>query len=361
LARFDGIPGVIYLQSAIYIATVMAAWWLLCGTAGRGRVEKATLISLAMLLLLAFHPYMLLNTHRITDNAFNPLFIVILASWCLQKFVLKSLERALLYGATLGLFTALRPNAAVFVVLPIISLFFADAHDARRQTLRCLPIFGVIVAVVYGGSAFAATGTPFFWPATGPYNFFAGNNAYSFNYLIENFNAEYSIGPALDALGLAPNVDLHLIEPRLYVQLGWRFISYHVVGFIALCFTKLLVLFAPRIMHSQNWFDILVQVLLSFPIIAWTGCLIIAFRAGVRDDIIRRLIFVCLFLLPFILTNASPHYREPLDLWFLIDLALLSQMTAKRSLSGIGLTTPNCSLVRQAARGSGSRRDRGYD
>jgi hypothetical protein len=279
---------------------------------------------------------MLLNTHRSTDNAFNPLIMVILANWCLEKFVLGSFGRALLYGTTLGVFTALRPNAPVFAVLPIITLFFIDTRDMRRQTLRYLPVFGVMAAVVYGVIVVAATGTPFFWPATGPYNLFAGNNVYSFKFLIENFNAEYSIRPALDGLGLAQNVDVHLVEPQLYIQLAWRFVSHHVVGFIALCFTKLLVLFAPRIMNSQNWFDILMQVLLSFPVIAWTGCVGIAFSAGMRDDVFRQLIFVALFVLPFLLTNASPHYREPLDIWFLIDIALLSQMAGDAAYPALG-------------------------
>jgi hypothetical protein len=332
--KFGGIAGIICLQSAIYIATVIAAWWVFCNTARRAGVKKAALGSLAMLLLLAFHPYMLLDTHRVDDNAFNVLFMVILANWCQEKFVLQSLGRALFYGAALGLFTTLRPNAAVFAVLPIIALLFEDTRDARSPTLRYLPVFGVMAAVLYGVVVFAATGMPFFWPATGPYNFFAGNNAYSFNYLIQNFNAEYSINPALDALGVVRNVGAYQVEPQLYVQLAWQFISHHVVGFIALCFTKLLVLFAPRVIHSQNWFDVLVQVLLSFPVLAWTGCLVIAFRAGMRNDILRRLIFVSLFVLPFVLTNADPHYRLPLDIWFLIDLALLSQQIASLAADG---------------------------
>jgi hypothetical protein len=256
-----------------------------------------------MLLLVAFHPYMLLNTHRITDNAFNVLFMVILANWCQEKFLLLTLWRTLLYGATLGLFTAIRPNAALFIGMPVLTWVFDDTRDARRQTLNHFPVLGVAAVVIYGVVVFAATGTPFFWPATGPYNLFAGNNAYSFSFLIENFNAENSIRPALDSLGLARHVDVHLIEPQLYLQLTWKFVAHHVVGFIALCFTKFLVLFAPRVTDSKNWFDVFAQLLLSFPVLAWTTRLVLAYRAGVRNDVLRRLIFVSLFVLPFVVTN----------------------------------------------------------
>jgi hypothetical protein len=192
-------------------------------------------------------------------------------------------------------------------------------------------------AAVYGAVAFAATGTPFFWPATGPYNLFAGNNTYSFNFFIQNFNAEYSIRPALDALGLAQNIDVHMVEPRPCMQLSLQFVTNHVLGFIALCFTKFLVFFAPRVIHSENRFDFLVQVLLSCPVLIWTWFMVGAFRIGMRNDVLRRLVFVSLFLLPFILTNTASQYREPLDIWFLIDIALLALLAKRRGLLGLAL------------------------
>jgi hypothetical protein len=326
--KLAGIAGIIYFQSAMYIATVMAAWWVLSRRGGQAQAEEAaTPWAFAILLVLAFHPYMLLNTHRGTDNAFNVLFMVVLANWCQEKFALLSFERTLLYGTVLGLFTALRPNAALFVVLPIVTLIFDDTRDVRRQTLNYIPVLGMIGGTIYGCIVFAGTGTPFFWPTTGPYNFFAGNNAYSFNFLIQYFNAEYSIRPALDALGLAPHVHPFSVDHQLYTQLAWQFISSHVLGFIALCFTKLLVFFAPRIIESKEWFSFSLQILLSFPVLIWANFLMIAFRAGMsNNDIIRRLIFVSLFILPFVLTNSAPHYRVPLDIWFLIDTALLAQI-----------------------------------
>jgi hypothetical protein len=146
--KFAGIAGVISLQSAIYIATVIGAWWVLFRSQERAHAEPtATSWAFAALLLIAFYPYMLLDTHRIDDNAFNVLFTVILANWCQEKFVLQSLGRTLLYGATIGLFTTIRPNAAVFAALPITTLFLNDTGDTRTRTLRYLPIFWATAAV----------------------------------------------------------------------------------------------------------------------------------------------------------------------------------------------------------------------
>ena len=328
--KLDGLAGIIILQSIIYVATVMIAWWILFGRSKRRLPNNSLLWSLAMLIAVALHPYMLIDTHRIDDNAFNVLFILILASWMQNKFNFQNQGAALLLGAALGFFTVFRPNAPIFAVFLVPTLLTHDSQITRERALIYLLSVAVAAIAVYCSIVFAATGTPFFWPATGPYNLFAGNNFYSFNSLIDRFNAEESIPLALDKLGFGKDVDVHTFPPHVYSVQAYQFIIHHVLGFIALCFTKLLVLFAPRITRYGNALYLSAQLALCLPVLIWSSRLVIAWREGMRADCFRRAMFVTLFILPFLVTNSDPHYRVPLDIWMLIDAGLLSQIVAER-------------------------------
>ncbi len=331
--RMADVKGVIIAQSAVYVISVMAAWVVLRHGVGEAS-SRAAAISLTCLLAIAIHPYMLLNTHRINDNAFNVLPMIIMTAWCSQGFLVSNATRAMTYGIVFGLFVSIRPNALIFAALPFLGFIDDLARKKAHERLRYTLILVGFAAVTYGAVVAAATGSAFFWPSNGPYTLFCGNNPFSFDALIERFDSEPSVGPALAAIGALPGVDPHVVPPHVYLALAWKFISSHVAGFVSLCLTKLVVFFSPRILNSKGVFDTGIQILLSFPVLFWGAAVRRLWRAGHKRECVARLTFVVLYVLPFMITNATTRHRMPLDIWFILDLAVL----ARRYLSTVVVT-----------------------
>jgi len=332
-----GINGIVAFQSLVYVATLWLAWrGLKSRNVGLvGKNETAILVALAA---IAFHPYMLLNTHRVTDNAIDVFFFVALAIWCDRYFLLDSYHRAVIMGALVGIFSALRPNAFTLLALPALGLAITREAANRppgslAQAAARYSIFVGTAFIAFGALGFGGTGTPFFWPLTGPYNFFAGNNPQTLHYLIREFNGEPSIYPALLARGVAPGIDTHTFDPKLYMSFAMEFIRSHPAYFVLLLFAKFVLFFAPKIVHGKNLVEAALQMILALPFIIW----IIAVRRNTSlfgwQRALCSIVFMLLYVLPFVVTNSDPRYRMPLDIWFIMDIAFMVQMAARRRIS----------------------------
>jgi hypothetical protein len=329
--KIADIDGVILFQSLVYVVAVISAWLILFYPQRRNGVEKKEEPwPVFLFVLIAFHPYMLLNTHRINDNALNALLMIILAKWCAENFTLRNPGWGLIYGATIGALTSIRPNAAVLVVLPLFALLSDEEPQKRNRLILHQSAFFLAGIAVYAAISFLATGRPWFWPSNGAYNFFAGNNPYSFRYLLEYSNAEQSLRPALDQLGIGQGVDVHDIDHRLYMQLAWQYIDHHVLGFLSLVLIKFWVFFSPRTLHSQSIAYAAVQVILSLPVVIWAYGLVCLGRQRGWRSCWTRIGFVSLYIFPFLVTNSDSRFRMPLDIWFLLDTALTLQRLGYR-------------------------------
>lgn len=254
------------------------------------------------------HPYLLLNVTRVNESAFTvPLFLA-LSGWFVDRRRLQDVRWSVLLGVILALLVQMRPNAAVFLVVPALALVGPDRRSGAAALAACSAAFAAVHALI----SLAATGSPVFWPANGPYNLFAGNNPFTADALWHYQNGEPSIGPALRALGIAAPAD-----PATLTTLALSHMAEHPFGTMALMATKAVTFFSPRLANAGSLTELVVQSALCFPVIVfvWAEARLVR-RAGWRDTA-YHLLFVALFTAPFLLTNADPRMRLPLDVCML--------------------------------------------
>jgi hypothetical protein len=304
-----GTGGVVLLQAALYLATVWLAWHIVAREARLG--PAATTLAT---LLVAFHPYLLLNILRVEDNAVNAPLVLLLCLWMLRGCALPRIADAVLYGLALGLFGAIRPNAVVFAALPLCARLLrrAEAPSAARLAW-CYGAFAALWVAV----SLLATGHPLFWPGNGPYNLFAGNNPLAAGALLSRYNGEYSIDAALAHYGLA-GADRYTLPGGTYLALVWRFLREAPGQALALLGLKTVILLGPRWDQATDGFRRVVQLLLVYPVVLWiVATLVDGIRRRLRESALF-LAFVALYLCPFLATNVDPRFRLPLDLAFIL-------------------------------------------
>jgi hypothetical protein len=285
--------GVTALQAAAYAVSVWLVWDML-------RARRCTPWAIAAAtLLLAFHPYMLLNISRVNEAALTVPLALVLCRWLLDDGG-DDLAAAAALGVALGFFVLLRPNAIVLLLLPML---------AGRGVAWVATCVAAAIIVHLAGAAIA-TGDPFYFPGNGPYNLAAGNNPFSREALIASQNAEQSLLKALPAYGVATD-RLTLVPPETYWRIAIDFILADPLEALRLVGLKAMVLFGPRLANADNRFETAVQWLLIFP--PW----LFAAAAIYRHRLDRRfwlfLAFGALFVAPFLATNADPRFRLPLD------------------------------------------------
>lgn len=304
-----GLNGVTALQASIYALTIWLAWTLL------NRAKVTPTLVVVGTAVIAYHPYLLLNIQRVNDNVINVFLIIILYYYLFTSRVLHDFSRSVGSGIALGLFCIIRPNAAVFALLPIVALLMD--HPTRQKGYRLAALYGSAIAVWFAVS-FVATGTPFFVPSNGPYNLFAGNNPYSEEALLSMFNGEYSIDRGLEYFGYA-GVDRYTIDGQTYIRLSMEFIKSQPAEAFKLLFIKAWVLLGPDLSHADNTAEIVIQTALAMPVLVWLALLWLTRGLVSRSETLYILLFFILFIGPFIATNADPRIRLPLDVMLLVD------------------------------------------
>lgn len=303
----------------------LTAWLFIHGAlATRNKVSFSFAI---IIFFVCIHPYILLNISRINESAFSVGLVLLLAGWVIHSERFDSWVWGCVFGVALGLLMSMRANALIFLALPMLS---ALAGGARKRWLAALITVSVSLGI-YAALMFIATGDPFYFPNIGPYNFFAGYNRHTMEQLLLKQNAEPALLTYLETRGQP------YPSSAEFSSMAWEFIRENPLRAAALPFVKTLVLFSPRWLHADNALELLIQCVLSLPILIYSVVAFRTIRHGGGRYVAWQVLFICLYIAPFVLTNADPRMRLPLDiallaftlsLWQRYDQGVVRTVTA---------------------------------
>ncbi len=312
-----GENGIVLSQAAVYVAFLVIVHKNLCTL-----IQSNHFFIFAVIIILAFHPYLVLNIVRINDNAVNIIFVAFLLPWIINgSTVIGSKGSAIFYGGILALFVANRPNTIVLVFVVIIilrdelKLCFSDYTRLHKYLIFLLAGIFFYIIVSYIG-----TGQLFYWASNGPYNLFAGNNPYTIEFLKTEGNAEGSILKGLAYYGInSDEAGLFVFDQNIYIRYALEFITHNAIDTLRVWSIKLWVFFAPDFRQVDNNFEKIIQIILVTPAIVWS---VFIFFFGIKrkslTNIAVPLLFVFLYLFPFVLTNSDARFRLLLDIFFIV-------------------------------------------
>lgn len=309
------------LHVVCYVVLVVLVAWH-AATLGRGRRGDARgdgpssidvgLLSAAIVL----HPYVLANITRVNDNNVNvPLAMAVFLFGVSAR---RGAVGPALLGPLLAAFVAVRPNSISLVPL-CAAVALMDAWNRGSSLERWRPAVVMLAsgACVYAVLAFVMTGSVMAWPSNGPYNLFAGNNPSSMAALRAEYNAEPSLG---DGLAWCRSGEAPAGEPGL-ARCTARFVAERPLEAITLAGYKFYtLLFRPNLRLADSPLEVIVQLgLVALPLLwwGWTGWT--RWTTGRWPDA-RALWFVLCYAAPFVVTNADPRFRLPLDAVYAISL-----------------------------------------
>jgi hypothetical protein len=300
-----GLPGVIAFQALLYAVGV----WLFFRLLGAACPDK--LVVRVATVCIALHPYLLLGIRRINDNALNVPLLLLLLGLLTQPRAWAARGTPVVLGLAIALFIAIRPNALLLALLPLVLLAAAPRGLGRASA------YLLTVAVGFAVISRLGTGAWWFFPGNGPYNLFAGTNPLTAVALRDAYNGEPSVVPALAASGVdaAPLT----VPDRTYYDLVAGFLTEHPLQALALIPLKLANLFRPDWQFADDGLEALAQALVALPLLLWLAawCGDASYRQSRHGRIFVAL--VVLFLVPFALTNSDPRFRLPLDIAFLLE------------------------------------------
>jgi hypothetical protein len=312
--RAGGRTGIVAIQLLLY-ALIVAAIYCILRLLGVNRI-----IAMMGAGVLGLHPELVISIKKIWDTNITTALLLLLCAALLA--VLRhglTPMRAALTGIVWGLSINVRPNFPALILPVAFAFWFAPLHGNRPRTLwvsGTVTLFGaafavVLVSILVHGS--------FYVPQNGPYNFYAGNNAFTERALLLNLNAEPSIYPSLLAEGFPSNVNVY--DPDLrpyYVAHALLYIRRHFPEAAKLVLLKLGTLLRPdtKIYPLPSPGGI-VKVFLALAIPFWAVNLVVCRGCpwGRKDWLF--LAFLVAYVTPFLLTNSDPRFRIPLDVLLL--------------------------------------------
>lgn len=298
------------IATTLRIAHLIALWttwgvaWLLV------RRAPLTWRSVGWLAVLLLHPYFLIGLIRVSDSAIDIALMAILV-WAILRANRSTWTAWVVGGVALGVFATLRPNA-----LSLLAAFAYAAWSARALTRFALVLSLTAATIVFTHAV--TIGQPFFWPRTGPYNLFAGNNPASWSELASNYNAEYSLDQGLAWCGVTG--DRYAVDGSSLVRCAARFVVEHPLEAIALAgYKTYTLLLRPNLRLAIGVPKIVLQCLLIVPPLLWWAWF--ATNATFRRSWPGRAgaTIVVAYALPFVLTNADPRFRIPIDVIYALS------------------------------------------
>jgi len=340
--RTHGITGFLLEQAAVYLLLAASLLWLLRALIGAPATTYAARAALLGTLVICLDPDLLSSIPKVWDTGLTSLLLIAFAGLCLQAARRASPSALFCLATVWGIGVSVRPNFAL-LLLPILYLL-ALSHEKSRL----LKLAGVVLwaAAISLGINRLAHGS-FYVAQNGPYNFFAGANAYTEAALLRSFNAESSIQPALAAFGVHSSDYYDLALRPVYMHLALAFLRSHPLQWLGLGCIKLMTLLRPDTkthpVFTPGW---VIKVFTSLCVPVWLVTL-----AAVPNQVpsqLRRLepqdklmlILVASYVLPFLLTNADPRFRTPLDVLVLAHAAsLIARRLGRHALPGA--VTPN--------------------
>ncbi len=312
--RMGGIPGVVAIQFVIYIGIIAAVYWILRLL----KVDRTP--ALVGACLLGFHPELVINIKKVWDTNITTVFLMLICAVLLYVFE-RGLTpaRALLAGVLWGLSINVRPNFPALILPIAFAFWFAPIRGNRTKTLltcgsltlgaAALAVFAVSV-LVHGA---------FYVPQNGPYNLYAGDNAFTERALLDNLNAEQSIYPSLLAEGFSPDVNVYNPDLRPYYRKhALLYVRRNPVQALKLILLKLATLLRPDTkIYPLASLRGAVKALLALAVPLWLIALVALrnYAWGLEDWLF--VVFVVAYVAPFLLTNSDPRFRVPLDVLIL--------------------------------------------
>ena len=286
-------------------------------------------------LFICVYPELVHNLSKISDTNITAVllfWVTVCAMTLLQK---QTMIAAVWFGIALGAATLVRPNLILLGALLLVC-----AGSLRRlATWKLAAVAGCTAVLLFVGATTAVHGRPFF-PQNGPYNMFAGSNPRSANALLTHQNAEVSILPALNDLGIVAVMNwnvpseqpgIHdardLVYAPLYSRETKRFILQHPGQMASLSVLKLWTFLAPETnrynFHSRMtpsviaWLALKCASALIVPL--WCCLLIVQKRKGLGMANKIVIATTVLYTLPFVIVNSDPRFRAPLAVLLLAD------------------------------------------
>jgi len=308
--RLGGVTGAIAIQFLIYTGIIAAAYCILRVL----NVDRTP--ALVGACLLGFHPELVISVKKVWDTNITTVFLLSLCA-VLLVILRRGLTpaRALLVGALWGLSINVRPNFPALILPVAFAFWFAPVQEGRTRTLLvsgALTLSAAALAVFAVSSVVHGT---FYFPQNGPYNFYAGDNAFTERALLGNLNAEPSIYPSLLAEGFSSDVDVYDPELRpYYVHHALLYIRRNPFQALKLVFLKLATLLRPDTkIYPLPSLGGAVKALEALAVPFWLITVVVVREyAWGREDRLF-LVFVVAYVAPFLLTNSDPRFRVPLD------------------------------------------------
>jgi hypothetical protein len=226
-----------------------------------------------------------------------------------------------LLGASLGIAALIRPNLLLLAVASWVVLYRSVLRGFKiRNLFPRILAQTAIAAVVYCSITILIHGSMFF-PRNGPYNLFAGYNAYTSQHL---WNEEDSIPFALadQQVQYSDNRDPKL-DP-IYRSSAIAFIRTHPAQAIKLDLLKFAQLLLPDLhVHPARSLGGVAKILCSLAIPLWIVFSLAggAPRAYDTRFLVAAVLVAC--ILPFSLIISTQRFRIPLDFLCWTDLAAM--------------------------------------
>lgn len=262
-------------------------------------------------------PYGLANLTRVNDNGVNTALVLLLYLVVRQRAPSGAIT-ALGGGALFGALVFIRPN--LVSLLPLVMI--RNAGRGRvAAALATAGAGGLVLAYVV--ASLVATGRPLFWPQNGPYNLLAGNNPYAMASLQQDYNAESSLAGALRWCGHAGTA--REASSPVLLACARRFVVEEPMQAVSVTAYKFFnLMLRPNLRLADSFGEQVLQWGMIILPAAWWGVTLIAWWSTGRVVDSLALNFVMLFALPFVVTNADPRFRLPLDAIYATSLMQLA-------------------------------------
>ncbi|MFH1162096.1 MAG: hypothetical protein V1696_02380 [Candidatus Jorgensenbacteria bacterium] len=325
--RIGGEGGIPACQALVYIGILLAAFWFL-----KLRGVRGTLLALGIL-AVSFHPMLLLNVWRVHDGNMTVLLLLGFLAAGISFMHFRNLRSVLLWGVFAGLLFTVRQNTIPFFLIALPFLYRNGSSEGTAGggvgRFGRIALFLMSAAVLMVSVNVATKHTPFFFGQQGAYNFFSGTNEYAAEYMRKDYSGENSLEKALTARGFSSVSTFKewlSVPSRTYWQLAFDYIKNHPLEYVKLAGLKLFTFLRPgyHIVQDFAWGSVdglkrLLKIALSAPFFIWLFFVYRTRRNFFDRENLFVLLSIALYLLPFLLANADPRYRFPLDIIFIVD------------------------------------------
>lgn len=325
--RLAGLDGIFYGQAILYILTVLLAYSLVASAAPtRG-------FALLGAIAIAVHPQLLLNIKRISDHNLDVPALLAVTMLMPATLRMRSMLPAIGCGLVFGYMAEVRPNFDLLAMGFVVFLLW------RRQFAESAVLVGVatVIAVALSLSVTPTLRShPPGYGAYGAYTFACGNSPTSAESLIDNEDCEtVEFGNLITARLNTPRElqnevqidEWRQMHAKDFYSLAFTFIRQHPATFLELIGIKAFTFLRPDF-RRLNVSPLLqgrrmaaLQILLALPFPLW-----VITRAALRKTIgwingLPTVPIAAIYIIPFLLTNADPRFRLPLDILMIVDIS----------------------------------------